>query len=105
METPNADLEKADKVRKYTNKQRVSVLDEQKAVLDTFDSLIPDNDRLENLKNRFDLMQDIFDHTRNRTKTNQKRIVTVFNRHPWKYLDLIDPAVQRVTQKDISFPD
>ena len=57
-------------VRKYTVKQRKNTLEDQKAVIDTFDSLIPSDDKLENLKNRFDLMQDIFAHTKNRTITN-----------------------------------
>ena len=75
----------------------------QAIVIDNFDSLIP-YDKQENVKNRFDLMRDIFAHTTSRTESNQRRIVDLFNKNP-KRLNIDDPEIQKITRKDISFPD
>ena len=90
-------------VSKYKNVERKVEEEGQEIVIDTFESLIP-YDQQENLKNRFDLMQDIFNHTSSRIITNQRRIVDLFNKNP-KRLNIADPEIHRITSKDISFPD
>ena len=72
-------------------------------MVNTFDELIP-ADTQEALKNKFDLVMDIYSHTERRVLQNQKKIVDLHNEQPEKGLKHQDAKVKHITDQDFSFP-
>jgi hypothetical protein len=66
--------------------------------------MVKESGRFEHMKSRYELMQDIFAHSKLRMVANQKKLVQLFNENPQRALHLTDLDVDKIMNVNIAFP-